>query len=62
MKLNDFLNEHSQWISNNVPGEYPYSEVLLGKEKVAPVEFETLDVGEDPHVTINGKLVSYSNE
>lgn len=21
MKLKDFLNEHSQWVSNNVPGE-----------------------------------------
>ncbi|MGP5308094.1 hypothetical protein [Vreelandella alkaliphila] len=62
MKLNDFLNEHSQWIATNVPGEAPYANVVVGQTSIPPEAFETLDVGEDPRVTINGKLISYSNE
>ncbi|AQU84921.1 MULTISPECIES: hypothetical protein [unclassified Halomonas] len=62
MKLKDFLNEHSQWISNNVPGEPPYSDIKVEQKSVSPDEFETIDVGEDPRITINGKLVTYSNE
>ncbi|MGP9500265.1 hypothetical protein [Halomonas sp. AOP43-D1-4] len=62
MKLNEFLHEHSEWIASNVPGKPPFSDVKIKNKTVSSDDVETIELGEDPHVTINGKLVSYSSE